>query len=142
MLLVACLLISLTPSADAASLETQKSTNSLQLNAQQLICVRSAVFERETAIMGALNTFYTRMQKTLEARRALVKAAWEVTDGPKRRLVLKSIWKKFGFTWKTETEAMRTAMRKAWQDYRTDRSDCKVAGYDEETGGLGMDSQF
>jgi hypothetical protein len=141
-LVLTAILLSLSLPAAAASLENQKSTSSLNINQDQLLCVQDAVFLRETAVMGALNTFYTRMQKTLEARRALIKAAWDIKDGAKRRTTLKAIWKKFGFTWKTERELMSTSMRKAWDDYRIARTECKVAGYDEETGGLSMDSQF
>jgi hypothetical protein len=135
------LLTTFVPAA-AASIDQQKTANTLTVSSAQQLCMRDAAFQRETQVMNVLNTFYTRMQKTLEARRALVRAAWEQKDGQKRRATLRAIWKKFGFTWKTESDAMRKNMRTAWDDYRTARANCKVGGQDDEASGLGMDSQF
>jgi hypothetical protein len=129
-------------STSAQTLAQQRSTSSLSLTAQQKLCMINAVNVREARILGALNTFNTRMERTLQARRALIKSAWSQNDGRSRRSNLQSIWKKFGFTWKDETEAMKAEMREAWMAYRSSRSECKIVGYDDETGGLSMDSQF
>ncbi len=133
--------IGLSPVA-AQTVTQQRATSSISLSAQQKACIINAVTIRETRILAALNTFYTHMERTLQARRALIKSAWAQTDGRNRRSNLQSIWKKFGFTWKDETDLMKEEMRTAWMEYRTARSECKIVGYDDETGGLSMDSQF
>jgi hypothetical protein len=140
--LLACTLLSVALPAAAAPIDQQKTANTANVSAEQQLCMRDAAFQRETQVMNATNAFYTRMQKTLEARRALVRGAWEQKDGQQRRGTLRAIWKKFGFTWKTESDEMRKGIRQAWNDYRTARANCKVGGYDDETAGLGMDSQF
>jgi hypothetical protein len=139
---LASFLASIALPASAASLDMQKATSSLNLSPEQLTCAQAAAFERETAIMNAFNAFYTRQQKTLEARRVLIKAAWEIKDGLKRRSALKAIWKKFGYAWRDESAKLSASMRSAWEAYRTGRSDCKIAGYDDEAMGYGLDAQF
>lgn len=141
-LLLACALLSAGLPAAAAPIDQQKTASTVNASAEQQFCMRDAAFKRETDVMNVTNTFYTRMQKTLETRRALVRGAWEQSDGQKRRATLRAIWKKFGFTWKTESDEMRKGIRRAWDDYRTARAECKVGGQDDEASGKTMDAQF
>jgi hypothetical protein len=130
-------------SASAQEVSQRRATGSLQLTPEQRFCIRNAAFLRETRILNALNAYYTAMERTLQARRALLRAGWAQENGSNRRSNIQSIWKKFGFTWRDETEKMKKEIRLAWETYRTARSaECKIVGYDDESGGLAADSQF
>ncbi len=137
-MLLACMLLLLALPAAAAP----SSAVTMPLNAEKLTCVRNAAYARETRILHALNVHYTRMNNRLEARRTLLKTAWSVSDASKRRTSLKAVWNKFGYAWRTENDLLRDEVNNSWRNYRSARSDCNITGYDEESGGFGMDSQF
>jgi len=91
--------------------------------------------------VASLDAFGETVKPMLELRSKRLDAAWAYTDDKKRQDALKAVWRNFGTVWRKAGNAMRSAKRDAWEQYRDDRSDCGMY-QDEEGGGLGLDSQF
>lgn len=93
-------------------------------------------------IAAALQTYSATMSGALAARKALILQAWSDTNNTRRQQLLKSIWRDFAMTWRDNGQAMQQSIKSAWDQYRTDRSFCGLAGFDFETGGVSADSQL
>lgn len=105
-------------------------------------CIQKAVLRREEAISASLDAFYADLSRMLELRKSLIVKYWGEKDEKKRDTGLSTVWKSFGQAWRTSGLYMKAERKKAWAQYRIDRSDCGFGIDDPEAGGLSIDSQY
>jgi len=128
--------------SSSSSRPTSTVTKSSSSKAAVLTCMQKAALKREEAIMASLDSFHADLSRMLELRQSLIVKNWGEKDVKKRDTGLKTVWKSFGQAWRTSGLYMRAERRKAWEQYRTDKTACGMGIEDPESGGLSIDSQY
>ena len=108
---------------------------SMKSDAIDLACVASAVDKRDTAIIGAFDSFHDAIKSALQTRRDALKAAWALTDQKARRAAIKAAWSAYRASAQTARKALNQAQRVAWSKFNTERKSCGTgAAADDRTG--------
>jgi hypothetical protein len=122
---------------------SSSTASSLSPAQQQVLCLAQAMGKREYMINAIFDAYYKYIKDALSKRDMALGSSMDEPDEARRRELLASAWKEFGFTWRTAGVHMRELRRNVWTQYREDRLACGVLDKDDpEGGGYGMDSQF
>ena len=88
-------------------------------------CMQQVITSRENALVGAVQTYTTRVTNALDVRRSALVAAWGLTNSRDRNKMINDAQKAFR---KSRNDA-RKDYNRAWHDimkkYRADRAECK-----------------
>lgn len=86
-------------------------------------CMKSAIEVRDTAIIGALDTFSGKVRSALMTRKDTLKTSWDLSGKP-RRDAIKSAWRIYNTSIKSAKQEHQSARRAAWTAFHTARAAC------------------
>lgn len=111
-----------------------QTTNTSAKPSVDIVCVQTAIDNRDIAILGAADAYTTAWKSALETRRTALKDAWNNTDKNLRRSAIQTVWNQFKQSMtntKTDFKNTRTA---TWQKFYSDRKTCNPnAAFDDRT---------
>ncbi len=109
------------------------------MSAEQLVCVRTAVAKRESALLSAWNTASSSQSTAYTTRALALDTAYQITDKTARRTAIENAWK----AWMTSSEDARktrqTSHKSAWDTFKTDTKTCNVSSLETDAGGAQSD---
>ena len=86
-------------------------------------CMKAAIEVRDTAIIGGLDIFSSKVRTALTVRKDALKAAWDMT-GKSRRDSIKSAWRTYSMSVKSAKNEHQSARRATWNTFHTARTAC------------------
>jgi hypothetical protein len=105
-----------------------------------IVCIQNATDKRDSTVITAIDTYYLGIKTALTTRKESLKSAWaSITE---RKQLLKQAWEQFRLTHKELTKQLRINKKSAWDQFYTDRKNCKGNYNDEPSGGQGIDAQL
>lgn len=102
-------------------------TTSINTTSQATViaCIAPAVATREAAVAAAFATFSGAQSAALTARASALQAAWALTTNKEVRTAVNKAWTDYRTAHKAAVKAHTTAVNTAWSTFRTARKACK-----------------
>ncbi len=119
--------------------EAKKETR-LSEKALDTICAQTAVGNRETALITALDTFSASAKSALEARKTGLVSAWGIAVAKDRQTARKSADSTYKSSMKSANEILRSARKTAWSTFNTEIKKCSGAEIYTEQAPMSTDS--
>lgn len=141
---ISLLLMTLASVAAPALAETGTTTTTTPPAMEKKVdgaCMQAAVEKRDSAMIAAVDAYYTAVKAALQARKDALRAAWGIADPKARRGASEAAWKTFKSGHKKVTSDLKKARRATWKQFGTDRKACHATG-SEDSGSEGIDAQI
>lgn len=112
------------------------------LDANAILCVKTALTKREDALIAGHSTYVTAISSAYSARKTALLAAWDSADAKTRRASVRSADKAFKTTVQTSKKAWSESRRGAWKTFEADRKACAPSVSSSDTGSSQSDSSI
>lgn len=87
-------------------------------------CMKVAIDKRETAIIGAVDTFNAAVKAAHEARKTALMSAWDKATVKERRQAIRDARKAFKMSAKEARQTLREARKDAWNTFQDEAQAC------------------
>lgn len=106
--------------------ETRKE-NKEEAKVLDTVCAQTAIGNRETSLITALDTFSASAKSALEARKAGLVSAWGNTVAKDRQTARKTAETTYRSSMKSAHDTLRSARKTAWSAFNTEIKKCSGA---------------
>lgn len=126
--------ISLAQTTGAAASSSSNLSSSSSKKATALVCVQTAVDNRENDLIGARTTQGNAIVTAYEVRKSSLRDAWSVADKIARKKAIKAALKNFNDSMRKISGDWKIARNAAWSKFKKDSKVCggKISASEED----------
>jgi hypothetical protein len=98
----------------------------MDLTADQVACVKTAVGVREGAVGSAFTTFSSSVSSALSARASALATAWGYASTTERGPAIRTAWKTYSESIRMARQTLRETKKTVWGTFKDSVKACKV----------------
>lgn len=107
---------------------SERSSEARTLSTTVVSCVKSAVATRESALQSGITTMHSSVASAYTTRASALASAYTGTDAGAIRTAVRTAWKEFKTDVKDARGAWKTSKTSAWTTFKAAAKTCKADG--------------
>lgn len=107
---------------------SSRSSESRTLNTTAVSCIKSAVATRESALQSGVAAMHSSVASAYTTRASALASAYSGTDAGAIRTAVRTAWKEFKTDVKEARSAWKTSKTSAWTTFKAAAKTCKADG--------------